>query len=620
LLVPAKKQQYVPARAPQNFSRHAACIAALWIAIFLVYSNSFYGALVFDNRAILEHDPRIRAATAENLRLIFAREYWYPATNSGLYRPLATLSYLFNNAILGEETSTPGYHAINLALHELNAALVYILGLAIFAELAPAFAMAAIWSVHPLLTESVTNIVGRADLLAAFGVIAGLLCHIRAAAASGRKRAAWLGGLIIAQAIGIFSKESAAILPAVMVLYDMLFARNEWRKRAWSYAALLIPLAAFFYLRSRVETHLEIPPPVNPIASAGIFAGRMTAIKVLGKLLWLFVWPAHLSGDYSFNAIPLFAWDPLDWAALAALLACVALIGLVFFLRRDRRILFFAGFFVLAILPTSNFIFPIGAIMAERFMYLPAIGLCGCAAIALQKMRGRGELKYVALAAVCAALGARAYARNFDWRDRISFWSSAARAYPDCARAHYNLGKAWIEQSQPVNAAAEFEAALRIRPDYSHAQAALADALAKIPGRLDEAIAHYQAALDQDPNFAEARYNYGAALARASRIQDAVAQWQAAIRIKPDFAEAHYNLAVIYARQDRWEDAAEEYRAALRARPDYPEAHYGLGGAYLQLNRPAEAFAELEVALHFRPDPQLQQTVAELRARLRETP
>ncbi len=618
--MPANKKQSAPGRAPQSFSRHAARIAVLGAAVFLVYSNSFEGGLVFDNAAIIGRDPRIRAATAENVGLIFAKEYWYPAVNSGLYRPLATLSYLFNNAILDEGTDPPGYHAVNLALHAGNAALVYLLGLAIFAEAAPAFAMAAIWSVHPLLTESVTNIVGRADLLAAFGVLAGLLCHIRAAAASGRKRTAWRMALAAAQGIGIFSKESAAILPGAMVLYDVLWARNGWRKRAWNYAAALIPLAAYFYLRSRIETRLEILPAVNPIASAGFFAGRMTAIKVLGKLLWLFVWPARLSGDYSFNAIPLFTWHPLDWAALAALLACVALIGLIFLLRRDRRILFFAGLFALAILPTSNLLFPIGAIMAERFMYLPAIGLCGCAAIALEKMGGRGGLRYAALAAICAAFGARAYARNFDWRDSIGFWSSAARAYPDCARAHYNLGQAWLAQSQPETAAAEFEAALRIRPDSAHAQAGLADALAKIPGRLEEAIAHYQAALAQDPNFAEAHYNYGAALARASRIPEAAAQWQAAIQIKPDFAEAHYNLAVIYARQDRWQDAAAEYRAALRARPDYPEAHYGLGGAYLQLNRAEEALAELEAALHLRPDPGWRQTVAGLRARLGKTP
>ena len=109
-------------------------------------------------------------------------------------------------------------------LHEVNVALVYALGMLILGETAPALALAAIWGLHPLLTESVTNIVGRADLLAAFGVLAGLLCHVRGASAAGRRRMAWLAGLAAAQAVGLFSKENAAVLPGIMLLYDLTWS------------------------------------------------------------------------------------------------------------------------------------------------------------------------------------------------------------------------------------------------------------------------------------------------------------------------------------------------------------------------------------------------------------
>ena len=153
-------------------------------AALLAYSNSFASGFIFDNRILLQ-DPRITAATAENLRLIATRDYWYSLTATGLYRPLATLSYLVNFAVLGDGAHPAGWHWINFGLHAANLALVYALSLLLFEEIAPAFALAALWALHPVLTESVTNIIGRTDLLSALGVLAGLLCHARAAEASG---------------------------------------------------------------------------------------------------------------------------------------------------------------------------------------------------------------------------------------------------------------------------------------------------------------------------------------------------------------------------------------------------------------------------------------------------
>jgi len=124
---------------------------------------------------VISQDARIQAVTPENLRLILTEQYWHGSNAYGLYRPLTTFSYLLNYAVLGNGTNPTGYHWVNLALHAVNVSLVYLLGVLVFeaAAPAPAFALAALWGVHPLLTESVINIVGRADLLAACGVLAG---------------------------------------------------------------------------------------------------------------------------------------------------------------------------------------------------------------------------------------------------------------------------------------------------------------------------------------------------------------------------------------------------------------------------------------------------------------
>jgi tetratricopeptide (TPR) repeat protein len=618
--VPAKKKQKpggrsstgtvsAPAGATTRWG-HAYRIAALWFLAFVAYTNSFESGLVFDNASIIAQDPRIRAATPETIRLIFTTEYWYPAATSGLYRPLTTLSYLWNYAVLGDGPQPAGYHWINLALHAVNILLAYALGLMILESPALAFALAALWAVHPLLTESVTNIVGRADLLAALGVLAGLACYIRQASSSGRRRLAWLACLAGSQTIGLFSKESGAILPAAMILYDVTWTRRQaWRDRVVPYLVLLLPIGAFIYLRSQIDTHLVVRFGENALVGAGFWTQRMTAIKVIGKLMWLFLWPARLSADYSFNAVPLFGWRPWHWEdakALMALAGCAGLITLAIRFRRIKPLFFFVGLFFLALAPSSNLLFLIGSIMAERFMYLPSLALCGCVVTAVGAMRpGRPWVKWAVLGAVCLAFGARTYARNFDWHDGASLWSSAIESCPESARAHFGLGVALMERPDVPNAIAEFETALRIRPDYANAHIGLGNALARLPGRTPDAIAQYREALRIDPSVIQAHYNLGNALARTpERIQDAIAEWQAEIRIQPDFAEAHYNLATAYSQlPGRSSEAIAEFQAALRLRPDYVDAHNNLGSVYSQLpDRLADAVAEFQAVLRLRPD------------------
>ena len=155
------------APAVPAWRRHIVPLLVLWGMALAAYSNSFRAGLIYDNYFVITQDARVHQATAENVRIILTTDYWSKTTVSSLYRPLTTFSYLFNYAILGNGGAPAGYHAVNLALHEVNILLVYLLGWLLLAEFWPAFAMAALWAVHPVLTESVTNVVGRADLLAA---------------------------------------------------------------------------------------------------------------------------------------------------------------------------------------------------------------------------------------------------------------------------------------------------------------------------------------------------------------------------------------------------------------------------------------------------------------------
>jgi tetratricopeptide (TPR) repeat protein len=588
----------------------------------IAYSNSLQCGLVFDNATIIGRDPRITQTTPRNIAAILSGGYRDVSDNAGLYRPLTTLSYLVNYAVFGNGLHPPGYHWVNLALHCVNVALAYALGIAVFGATAPAWALAAIWGLHPLLTESVTNIVGRADLLAAFGVLAGLLCYLKAISAQRKRRLAWLAGIAAAQAAGLFSKESAVVLPGIMFLYDLTgFQRTAWRRRASAYALLALPFPAFFYLRSKVGLHMLIPFADNPLVHAGFWTARLTAIKVVGCFLGLFLWPARLSADYSYNAVPLFGLQLSNWEDARAFLAIAVCLGsalLVLILalrarRNEKPMLFFLAFFFVAILPTSNLIVLIGSIMAERFLYLPSVGLAGFVVAGIYELGQRTPLRrparqaaWAALGITCIVLAARTYARNLDWRDELSLWSSAVSVSPGSAKAHYNLAKAL--ESMPgrlPEAIGEYRASLRIDPDHADVHDNLANVLVVIPGKLPEAIAEYQAALRMAPDRAEPHSDLANALARISgRLPEAIAEYQAALRIRPDNAEIHYNLANALAQlPGGLTRAMDEYRVALRIDPNHADAHTNLGNALARLpGRLADAIAEYRAALRIEPD------------------
>lgn len=620
--------------APPVRPRHRWRMLALSALTFAAYSNSFQGGLIFDSSQVILHDARIRAFTPENLGLILTRTY--SKTSSALYRPLTTFTYLLNYTVFGNATHPAGYHWVNLALHIANVLLVYLLCVLVFESAAPAFAAAALWGVHPLLTDSVTNIVGRADLLAAFGVLFGLLCYIKSASAARGVKPLWLAALAIAQALALFSKENGAILPGLMLLYDLAWPkRAAWRTRAPAYAVLALPFAAFAYLRAALPMHIAAATTDNPLLTADFLTARLTAIKVIGKYLWRFLWPAQLSPDYSYNAIPVFGWRATweDAKTLIALIACVAAAGFAIRYRRTRPpLFFFLAFFFVALLPTSNLLIPIGSIMAERFVYLPSIGLAACVAAVIGSLSPKKTphsptpsptpFFLLALAVLCLASAARTYARNFDWHDERSLWTSAVSVVPDSAKAHYNLGTALLDTPGELpGAIAQFETALRINPGYADAHNNLGKALAQTPGRLPDAISQFETAIRLDPGSAEAHENLGSALVHIpGHLTDAIAQFEAALRIDPDFAEAHGNLGGALSEiPDRLPDAISHFEAALRINPQLAQVHANLGTVLLGMTgRMNDAIAQFETALQL--DPNLPEAHNNLGIALAQTP
>ncbi len=434
--------------------RHLIVAGALCALTLAAYSNSFSAGFVFDNNGLLLLDPRIREVSAENLGLILHRNYWWPYSESPVYRPVGTLSYLFNYALLGNGQHPLGYHWINLLLHMGNVLLVYALARRLLDGFWPPVFVAALWAVHPILTESVTNIIGRVDLLAAMAVLSGLLFYLKSTEARGPRRWMCLLALMAVTFVGVFSKENAVVILGVIALYELVWLneRKNLRDALLGCAAVSLPLLAMWYARSVVlaGTGAAQGPFVdNPLVAADFWTARVTALKVLARYLGLLVWPANLSADYSYAQIPLARGAVSDWIAWIALAFVVA--AVVIF-RRNRVIVFMAGFAALTLLPTSNLLFPIGTIMAERFLYLPAIAAAVCVVMGLYALpKADSRVAPAFLCSMVALFAIRTWARNTDWHDDLSLARATVRVSPRSYKGHALLASALYESHADID-------------------------------------------------------------------------------------------------------------------------------------------------------------------------
>jgi len=586
-------------------------LLALGSVAFLVYSNSFRVGLTMDSHRIILEDPRLRQVKLENLKLIFTQDYWWPKGEAGLYRPITTLSYLFNYSVLGNGRDPMGYHVINLLLHWANASLLYVLGMLLLNRRAAAFFMAALFAVHPIATEAVTYVVGRADLFATLSVLSGLLLYIKSTQVNGKRKLPWLLGLLFTALLGFFAKENSVGLLGVMALYDVAWQSERkqagWADRLAPYVAVGLPLALMFCARSLV--YAGLPPPQfpfvdNPLHGADFWTARLTAVKVIGKHLWLLLWPRTLSNDYSYNQIPLVHWPFQsweDWKAAVALIAVVAALATALFHhRRNRPLFFFILFFFVTLLPTANLVILIGSVMAERFLYLPSVGFAGSVVIAVYSLPGptwRRVLAPSLLGLLLIPYGARAFARNLDWQDGEESAVRSVAAAPNSFKTH--LGLAFeLSKADPTGAnldrvIQEAETALAIvemlpvAQQHSFVFLPLADYYRQKGDRLARVADGRLARSDQGAEWYRKSID---ALGRAAVVDRAFQNMmrQKELRRRKRLEEIglfgssklYESLGLSYMRLQRFQDALDSFLEMRRFAPSSPEAYIRLAEAY----------------------------------------
>ena len=580
------------------------------VLAIVAYANALRNGFVLDDIPIIVENPVIRELG--NVGTIFSTNYWSRGGgavlgDSTLYRPLTVLSYAVDYAIW--DLSPVAFHAMNVALHAAVSGLVFVIGAAVLGSNPAAFAAASIFAVHPVHTEAVTGTVGRAEVLATLFVLAGFWVLRRrstflvgVAPENTLSRAlAWSGVGALLYLLGLFSKESAVTLPAVLALDDWLH-RDEYRGRsqvaalATRYGALALALALYFVFRQQAVTGgSQIWP-----GFLGVPAGDriLTASRVLMEYVGLFLFPRTLLADYWKTDVPI-ATSLADPLVLLSFVLWIGITTLAFTrLRRDVAFILSAGWFFITMAPISNVVFPIGVAKAERLLYLPSVGLCLLAGWAYARAESlvRSQLiPRVVLAVVLVALTARTMVRNTDWKDNFTLATATLAESPTSPLMNDIAAEVLVKRGEAKRAVPLLQEAVKQAPDMPLIRSHLGAAY-HAQGMLDEAIAEYQEAIRRHPNDADARNNLGVAyLDKGGREAEAVASFNEAVRINPRYADPHINLGSLHLQRGRLAEATTEFSAAVQANPLNADAHNALGVAYArqgQTDRAADSYRE----------------------------
>jgi tetratricopeptide (TPR) repeat protein len=530
-----------------------------------VFANTLDNSFHYDDTHSIVDNPHLRSL-AQVPGFFVDPGAFSAMPEARMYRPLLLATYALNYALGGY--AVWGYHLVNLALHLANAWLVWLLGRRLVGR--GAWLACLLFLLHPVVSEPVNYISSRSALLATFFYLLGLWWVMRGAEeGASLKTKLWVA---LCFGAGLASKEIAFTFPVAAAVYLWLLAP----RRDWSLLGGPAALALLYLIGTRAIVGKAVGEPVRSLGSQWA-----TQAKAAVFYLWTLVEPVRLSVEPQFAVAK-------GWGEGAVILALLLLISLALVLGRasNRLALLCLGWAALGLLPTM--LVPLNVLVNENRLYLPWAALAlGLGALHPWLPSGRAWLLgLLPLAAFC--LG-----RNAAWQDEIHLWSDAVRKGPGMARAHVNLGKAYLEAGQYQEAIEASRRALAIAPDLDRAHYNIGRAYQALEHH-EEAIASYRRALEIRPELIEARNNLGNALLVLGKAEAALAEYRLALAIYPH-AQVFHNLGKALLNLGQLDSAAAAFRQSIAFEPDSAEAYKGLIKALR--GRPDEALAAAEEAL-----------------------
>lgn len=623
------KKKYVPA------------IVLIFIG-FILYAGTLKNPYVWDDGLFIQNSNFIKRW--QNTFVFFSPKNYFKYTQDLTYRPLPYLVHILNYKIFN--INPVGHRLANIFLHIAVAVLLYFLVLHILSFLSEglhnisiretstgvlakardisknnliAFFSALFFVIHPANNEVVNMVSFNETQLSTMFFLGSFFCYIKSKNILS----------VIFYSLALFSKEVAVTLFAVVILYDIIFERKLHLKRYIPFIC-----AAGFYLFVRFFVFRHPTEPMIKYPGDSFFVNILTMLKAVPVYLSMVFFPFNLNVEHRI-IIPHSFFEPQ--VIFGFLAAAVFLASLVFAFKKSKPVFFLLLFTALTFLPTSNII-PMQNIVAERYLYLPIIGLCVILALFLEKIgRARLSVSYGAAICIFVFFAIIVFTRNRDWKGDFTFYAKTLKQNPDSPGAHINIGMMYKTKKDYEKALETVNYALKIDPKYLDGKTALGSIyhemgdydrafevykeiaerrhyqynkapfmnlgiIYKIRKQYGESLKNFGKAIEINP-LSAASYAYIAEIYELhGKFDEAQKYYEKSADINPDDHIPLNALGIIYGQKNKYDESLRCLKKALKLKPDSADIHFNLGYLYFLYYQYGESLREMEAALKLDPD------------------
>ncbi len=601
---PAKKIDNKKAPHPQKpagkakpaFSNQLLIWNGVILAIAIIaFSPGLTGNfLSWDDYNYITENPLIRKFTWENIMHVFN----YKTIVVGNYHPLTVLSYMIEYQLVGLKPFL--YHFDNLLLHLFNIILFSRLMWMLTRKNYATIIATALFAVHPMRVESVVWAAERKDVLYTFFFLLALISYLYFLLQE-RKNNQYYFLSIVFFILSVLSKGQAVVLPLTLFLvdfwYDKKLTLSSILNKVPYFVISLISgiLAIIAQHTSLTEQRLVAHSFLDRIAISGF---NITAY------LYKLVFPFNLSAFYKYPAP-----DNMLWIYVGCL-AAILIIGVsAFFFRKNKPVVFGSLFFLFTISIVTQ-ILPVGnAIIADRYTYIPYIGLFFIIGVLLDQLitgKTRNARYYLAIHILLfVVFSIKTYAQSRIWHDNASLWENALRQDPDNGVASTNLGKHYADMEDYQTSIAMLEKAVQNKAAYAdlfQAYFNLGSTCAKV-GKNEEALKSFTMAHSLKPAMVEAIFGRGLAYTSLTRYDSAIIDFTTIIsKLNPVHIQSYYSRGVAWNKMNMPDSAIVDYSSAIRINPNYGDAFTNRGNIYFARNQFDAALADYTASLRIAPE------------------
>ncbi|MBN1870421.1 MAG: tetratricopeptide repeat protein [Candidatus Omnitrophica bacterium] len=533
-------------RAFSDFRAIGMSLVLIVLLGFGAYGSAINGQFIWDDEHLIENNRQIKSMTTVP-ELFLKRRTDEGERTFAFYRPIQELTYAVDYALW--KSDVRGYHMASILWHVLAAMAVFWLAHLLTGSGGTALLSALFFVVHPLHTEAVAYIAGRADSLSAAFFLLAVIFYIRYLDS---QKAGSLALTLFCYVLALLSRENSLVFPALILLYHFSFNKRMEAKAFISvlalslvYIILRVTALKFLLAHTYYTTTIWERAP-----------GFLVAVLHYARFL-LFPFPLHMAyGNDTFS----FA-DP---RAIGGIMILCGLIVYAFRVRKRDGLAFFCiVWFLTTLFPHAN-LYPINAFMAEHWLYLPSVGLFIMLSRWLKRAYTIDKFRAAAIAVVVGALAYYSlltFRQNAYWKEPKAFYEETLKYAPDNSRVNNNLGIIYYNEGRKQDAGELFQKAVDHEPEYAEAYNNLGNVY-KDFGGLGDAVKLYEQAIEIDPYYTEAYNNLGVVYNMRGEKEKAIQLFTKAVKQNPLFAQGYNNLSALYYYEQSYDLAVEYYEKA----------------------------------------------------------